>query len=588
MIVIHRRDNMRRLREFMSIRRIRNKFLYITLAIGLIPLVAVGSMSFVIATRNVRDSSMELYANNLSISNITVDLLSKNIESLARSVLGNRIIERYMEEFSSSSDRYLSAQAIQRLDTTIAELISDNSYISSLFLFNEAGFRYQYNAFSRSSANLWKLDMEEIRKQDWYRQTVEAEGKECYFLYDVLEDYAVPGMIRCVSVTKLLRDTRTGSAYGLLVMNTPIDYYRNVYPVAIQSEDSCYLLIDPKSGQTGYVGLQIGEFSGKSEVLAKYPQSLEVKGYTISRVRNQRTGWDLVHVIENWKIIAQGFTIPLLTTFVILVLIVLSVICSVVAANTITRPLKKLNTLIDNADDMEQVAAARFADDEIGRIGRKFQIVIQQNQQLNQKVVKLSLLEKEAELNALQAQINPHFFYNTLASMYWLAKFGKTDDVAQMAVALSDIFKIALKRGTDIITVEEELEHIRKYISIQNIRYQNRIQFELQVEEELLPRKLLKLLLQPLVENAIYHGLETKTGEWRLAVRGCAEEGNLVFYIEDNGVGMEDTGLAVEGIGIRNVTERIRLRYGEAYGCRFESAPGEGTRVIVTVPDIGE
>ena len=90
---------MRRLREFMSIRRIRNKFLYITLAIGLIPLVTVGSMSFVIATRNVRDSSMELYANNLSISNITVDLLSKNIESLARSVLGNRIIERYMEEF---------------------------------------------------------------------------------------------------------------------------------------------------------------------------------------------------------------------------------------------------------------------------------------------------------------------------------------------------------------------------------------------------------------------------------------------------------------------------------------------------------
>ena len=165
---------MRRLREFMSIRRIRNKFLYITLAIGLIPLVVVGSISFVIATRNVRNSSMELYANNLSISNITVDLLSKNIESLARSVLGNGLIEHCMEEFSTNSDRYLSAQSIQRLDTTIAELISDNSYISSLFLFNEEGFRYQYNAFSRSSANLWQLDIEDIRKQDWYRQTMQG------------------------------------------------------------------------------------------------------------------------------------------------------------------------------------------------------------------------------------------------------------------------------------------------------------------------------------------------------------------------------------------------------------------------------
>ena len=157
-----------------------------------------------------------------------------------------------------------------------------------------------------------------------------------------------------------------------------------------------------------------------------------------------------------------------------------------------------------------------------------------------------------------------------------------------MAVALSDIFKIALKRGTDMITVEVELEHIRKYISIQNMRYQNRIQFDLQVPEELLSRKLLKLLLQPLVENAIYHGLETKTGEWKLAVRGCIEGENLVFYVEDNGVGMIDTGAAVQGIGIRNVTERIRLRYGTAYGCQFESEPGKGTRVIVTVPDIGE
>lgn len=579
---------MRRLREFMSIRRIRNKFLYITLAIGLIPLVAVGSISFVIATRNVRNSSMELYANNLSISNITVDLLSKNVESLARSVLGNRSIERCMEEFSSGSDRYLNAQAIQRLDTVIADLISDSSYISSLFLFNEEGFRYQYSAFSRSSANLWQLDTEEIRKQDWYRQTVEADGKECYFLYDVLEDYGVPGTIRHISVTKLLRDTRTGKAYGLLVMNTPIDYYRNVYPVAIRSEDSCYLLTDAKSGQAGYIGLQIGECSGIDEVLADYPQSLGAKGYTISRVRNQRTGWDLIHVIEDRKIIAQGFTIPLLTTVVILVLIVLSVICSVVAANTITRPLKKLNTLIDCADDMEQVSAMQFSDDEIGRIGRKFQIVMQQNQQLNQKVVKLSLLEKEAELNALQAQINPHFFYNTLASMYWLAKFGKTDDVAEMSIALSDIFKIALKRGTDMITVEEELEHIKKYISIQNMRYQNRIQFDLQVPEELLPRKLLKLLLQPLVENAIYHGLETKTGEWKLTVVGHTEEERMIFYVEDNGVGMADTGAAVQGIGIRNVTERIRLRYGDEYGCQFESELGKGTRVIVTVPDIGE
>ena len=579
---------MHRLKDFLSFGRVRNKFLYISLAIGIIPLIVVGSASFVVATRSMRSSSVQLYANNLDISNNIVDLLSRNIESLARSVLGNQTIQSCMED-SNGQGSYPSAQVIQQIDSLIAELIPDSTQFSSLFLLSEEGFRYQYTPFTHSAANLWGIRFSDIAEQDWYLDTLQADGRECYFLYDVLGDYAIQQTAtNCISTTKLLKDTRTGEPYGVLVINVQLDYYRDVYPAAIQSADSSYLLADEKSGAIGYIGLQAGSDKGVREALASYPDSLEADGYTITRVHNPRTGWDLIHVIANRDLLAQGFTIPLITTLVILTLIVLSVICSVIAANTITRPLEQLKSLMDHMEHTGTCPVLHFPDDEIGRIGDRFQMVVRQNEQLNQKIIKLSVLEKEAELNALQAQINPHFFYNTLATMYWLAKFGKNADVAEMAIALSDIFKIALKRGSDMITVETELEHIKKYISIQNVRYQNRIQFQLEVEEAMKPKKMLKLLLQPLVENAIYHGLETKTGSWELVVTGKLEDGSMVFTVADNGVGMVVAESVTQGLGIQNVTERIRLKYGEAYGCRFESAPGQGTRVTVIIPDCGE
>lgn len=578
---------MRGLKERLSFGKIRNKFLYITLAIATIPLIVVGGLSFIIATENTRNSSIQLYASNLDISNNIVSLLSKNVESLARSVLGNQRVKALMNSFASKPGGYPDAQTVQQMDAMIAELTQENSRFSSLFLINEEEFRYQYTPHSYSSFNIWRMRFSDIRDSDWYQYTVDADGRECYFLYDVLGSYAsqTEGS-KCISTTKLLRDTQTGQVYGVLIINMLNDYYRDVYPAAIQSEDAQYLLADPKSKEIGYIWMRNGEsFLDIEEVMREYPDSLEMDGYTITRVQNQRTGWDLIHVIENRKIIAQGFMIPLITALVILVLVILSVICSIVAANTITKPLKKLSFLMDNMEDREKIDAIHFRDDEIGRIGMRFKMMIYQNEQLNQKIVSLSVLEKEAELNALQAQINPHFFYNTLATMYWLAKFGKNTDVANMAISLSDIFKIALKRGSDMITVETELEHIQKYICIQNVRYQNRIQFYLDVPEEMMSKKMLKLLLQPLVENAIYHGLETKTGDWKLSVAGHMEEENMVFTVEDNGIGMVVEDSVVRGVGIQNVMERIRLKYGEGYGCRFESEPSNGTRVTVIIPE---
>jgi two-component system sensor histidine kinase YesM len=225
-----------------------------------------------------------------------------------------------------------------------------------------------------------------------------------------------------------------------------------------------------------------------------------------------------------------------------------------------------------------------FGDGEVGAIGNRFIEMAQRNNQLNKRIVGLSLLEKEAELKALQAQINPHFLYNSLAAMYWLAKFDKCAEVAQMAESLSDIFKFTLNKGRDMITVAEEIKYIQKYIDIQNIRYNNRIQTFWDIDASLMNQKMLKLILQPLVENAIYHGLEPQLGEWKLNISGHAENGVMLFTVSDNGVGMDVSSSLAHGFGINNVTERIRYKYGGEYGCDFQSSVGNGTTVSVRIP----
>jgi two-component system sensor histidine kinase YesM len=214
------------------------------------------------------------------------------------------------------------------------------------------------------------------------------------------------------------------------------------------------------------------------------------------------------------------------------------------------------------------------------------------------------VLEQEAkrksEMKALQAQINPHFLYNTLDSIVWMAETNNSE-VVTMTEALARLFRITLSRGEDQITLEQELEHVRNYLIIQSLRYINKFDYELDAEESLLQNKVLKLILQPLVENSIYHGIKNKRQKGHIRITARAEHGRLLILVQDDGIGMSPEKAATilqsaasdhkdrfSGIGVRNVHERIQLYYGPEYGLQFESKPGEGTTVKVWLPLPGE
>lgn len=206
--------------------------------------------------------------------------------------------------------------------------------------------------------------------------------------------------------------------------------------------------------------------------------------------------------------------------------------------------------------------------------------------------------KREAELKILQAQIKPHFLYNTLDTIQWMAQERKADDVVVMIMALTNLFRIGLSKGRESIPVSEEMEHIQSYLFIQKARYENKLNYEIYVDPEVRQEIVFKLTLQPLVENAIYHGIKARRGEGHIQIKVQKVDDKLCLSVSDNGAGIPSTqlmelqtvlsgmhaGKESLGFGLFNVHERIRLVYGDNYGVRIYSTIGEGTQVEVWYP----
>ncbi len=206
---------------------------------------------------------------------------------------------------------------------------------------------------------------------------------------------------------------------------------------------------------------------------------------------------------------------------------------------------------------------------------------------------------RKAELRLLQEQINPHFLYNTLDAIVWMIEDGKSEQAENMVVSLSTFFRTVLSRGREFISIREEVQHIRSYLEIQKARYQDILSYEIQVAPELYPYETLKMTLQPLVENALYHGVKNKRSGGLIRISG-ERDGKLIrFKVEDDGIGMNAEALTHlqeeirrpcketdTGFGMANVNERIRMNFGADYGLMIESEEGKGTRVWVTIPAV--
>lgn len=266
----------------------------------------------------------------------------------------------------------------------------------------------------------------------------------------------------------------------------------------------------------------------------------------------------------------------------------------------ITEPIRRLSEATKQAGSGDfAVRAQEGSDDELAVLNVSFNRMVEKIGNLVEDIRIEQINLRQTELKVLQAQINPHFLYNTLDSIIWLAEAGEKEQVVQMVTTLSDFFRTTLSKGRDYISIQEEETHIRSYLQIQQFRYRDILKYDIQIPKELYQYSILKLTLQPLVENALYHGIKNKRGLGHIRITGRKEEERIIFCVHDNGIGMKPERLehvkkiicgeqedaeSPSGFGLFNVNQRLQLNYGIVYGIDIESIYQEGTIVTVTIP----
>ena len=344
----------------------------------------------------------------------------------------------------------------------------------------------------------------------------------------------------------------------------------------------------------------------------KYENLEPVLNYSYGRFADELEGEPRIITIQTvkpagWKIVGVAYADEFLTTkrevgdflsWFLPLAIAIILFVSIYVSARISQPIRKLERsvqMVERGDFGTNVYVSGAY--EVEQLSKRFNLMLRRIRELMDQIIQEQEAKRKSELDVLQSQINPHFLYNTLNSVTRLAELGRNEEVVTTITSLSRFFRISLSKGKHIISVQDELEHVRHYLIIQTIRFKNKFRYEIRADEAALKCSTLKLILQPLVENAIHHGIEKSSEEGFIDIEARLEGDNLIFRIRDNGIGM--TSDTVEkllsgnirsergsGVGVRNVQERITLYYGPGYGLHFESEPEEGTTVTITIPAV--
>lgn len=319
------------------------------------------------------------------------------------------------------------------------------------------------------------------------------------------------------------------------------------------------------------------------------------KLYSISR--SEKTGWTVVDCTNVKELLSKSRQAQSVYVLTAIILVIVALLFSRFMARSITLPIQKLR------DSMKKVQEGDFSvsdvvvdsKNEIGSLTKSFDVMTHRIHELMEQNVHEQEEKRKSELQALQSQINPHFLYNTLDSIIWMSEGKKNEEVVLMTASLARLLRQSISNEDEVVPIANEVEYARGYLTIQKMRYKDKLEFQIEVDSSILYIPLIKLVLQPIIENAIYHGLKYKESKGLLIVKGFMKDGNAVLQVIDDGVGMDEETLAhiydkhkvnyhSNGVGVYNVQKRLKLYYGEDYGITYTSELGKGTTATITIP----
>lgn len=444
----------------------------------------------------------------------------------------------------------------------------------------------------------------DITNSDWFTATIDNPGY-LYFSSPHVQNIFKKQHSWVVSLSREIKFKRGGKTEkGILLVDMNFSAIDQMCQKVVLGKKGYIYLLDSEGNIVYHPQQQLINAGLKEENID------DVLKHVFGRFFDEHNGEKRLITIDTvnyarWRIVGIAYMDEIVNNmkdiggYVVWILVfgmLFSILISFFISSKISQPIKKLERY------MKMVEKGRFdihidikGDAEVAHLSKTFNMMVTRIRQLMDQIVREQEAKRISELNALQAQINPHFLYNTLDSIVWMAEKGKMQEVITMVTSLARLFRISISKGRNIITVDEEIEHAKNYLIIQQIRFKNKFTFVINVDDEVRKCKTLKLILQPIIENSIYHGIEYMVDEGLITINAGKRNGRLMFEIIDNGLGiMPETLkniLAFEhhsdkgsGVGLKNVHERIRLYYGSDYGIEIESEPEEGTTVRIWQP----
>lgn len=567
-------------------RSIKEQILISMLICSIMAAALLGGMTFIFSKRVMERNYQSSHRHNLEVSSSIIDIQLQTLVDISRTLLNHQDF-KYIFTKEQKESTYFTSRDDVVLNHTLRDIIEQNKYIQSVAVVHKKGNIHFCSKLSTQNGKMLQYHKDKnILDMDWVSAADQEMGKEVFFGYNLLFD----DNNETFSMVKALKNTENGEDMGYAIFNLK----KSMFQTAFGKENEGYVTnhymiidknkatsMDKADGNLVYFHSRTG---AEQKILDKYIAGKADK-YLFSEVHNDTANWEIVNVIAREELNRDSNYIGWIAMLVCIAMLIVCYLFASGISKVITRPLELLKKNIHVVSEGKFQIEEEFDETEIGKIGTQFKNMVNNNLDLHEKLLHSEIREKEAELLLLQSQINPHFLYNTLDSLYFMAVIEHADEIADMVLALSDTFKLSLNRGEKLIEVRDEIEKIKAYMKLQNMRYHNRFELKLEIEESLMRQRILTFILQPVVENAVYHGLEPKMGnECYIRLSGVLEGDFMEFCIRDNGVGIVNMSLLEEGYGVKNIRERLSLFYGKQADIHFESKVGEGTTVRIRVP----
>ncbi len=570
--------------RFFHIKTVRNRIIIVQLCVVIPAIILLGIMIYRLTCSLMIKSNAESFNKVLESSDLILKQDLDYYRDIARNILSDPVLQRELTKSNSSEPLEAGAELmgdlpLVNLDQAMDKYITGFSGIRSLCLYDHHGRLFYRDIHQDDYSAVAAAKYKNVSQNARFQKASKGDGYEEFAGYNI-----VTGDDSQFSCIKRLMNLETQEPIGMMIVNFEKTALKKVFP-SDSRDRGIYAIVEQEEDTYHFVIINSDKDTDRETMLDVLEGQNEE--YHLAEFMDEDICWKLVYMIETGNILGEAGRIKQIISAGLIITIGILCWAVVLLCNRITRPLYQLKDDILRVGNGERYLPGSFPDDEIGAIGKEFSKMVNEKLALSEKVIQAELKNKEAELELLQANINPHFLYNTLDSLYWMAILHDAEDIAALTKALSDIFKAALSKGEKYITVREELNFLKSYLYIQNIRFKGKIEVDIRMEEGIMEQKIMKLLLQPFVENAVYHGLEPKAGKGKIMIKGYKYGKILCFEVEDDGVGTDVQKALSRGYALKNSMERIRLVYGEEAGIDLESAPGNGMRVKIYFPEEG-